>query len=309
MQSRKLPDLPIATFVATAIMINDHVYVCGGACCDVVSARTVQVYSVSNQTWNTLPLSPQYNSQGAAIKGKLVLIGGRDSSTDAVSNCLSSWTGQVWHQELPPMPTKRIRPGVTTYRNIVVVAGGRGEDDKTLLSSIAIFNITTLQWSTPGNFTLPRPMYGVQCTISNAHLYVASATIAYHVVTNTDTITKTVWQLPLTALENALTTEGDNVSHHWTERAPTPYYRSALLQDTARVVAVGGRDWSFTPTSDVFVYDPNNNKWSKVAQLGVPRTGCAVVSLSSTSFIVCGGVTDARDTQNTLLTSVEMMHV
>ena len=308
MQSRKLPDLPIPTSGATAIMINDDVYVCGGGG-DVVSACTVQVYSVSHQRWKTLPLSPQCYSQGAAIKGKLVLIGGREASSGTVSNLVSTWNGQVWHQELPPIPTKRIRPGVTTYQNLVVVAGGLGEDGQTLLSSIAVFNIITLQWSTLDNLTLPQPMWAMQFTTSSAHLYVASAAISYGVATSTDTTIKTVWQLPLTALENALTTEGDNVSHHWTEIAPTPYYNSVLLQDTAHVVAVGGSDESYTLTSDVFVYDPNNNKWTKVGQLGVPRAYCAVVSLSSTSFIVCGGCTDTRDPSNTHLTSVEMVHV
>ena len=307
MQSRKLPDLPIPTSSATAIMINDDVYVCGGGG-DIVSARTVQVYSVSHQRWKTLPLSPQYLSQGVQINGHLVLIGGADASSRTVTNVVSTWNGQAWHQELPPMPTKRFRPGVTTYQNLVVVAGGLGEHKQTLLSSIVVLNITTLQWSTLDHLTLPRPMYRIQFTISSAHLYVASAAITHDVATGTDTTTKTVWQLPLTALENALTTEGDNVSHHWTEIAPTPYYRSALLQDTAHVVAVGG-DESDTPTSDVFVYDPNNNKWTKVGQLGVPRARCAVVSLSSTSFIVCGGYTDPRDLLNTRLTSVEMVHV
>ena len=310
MQSRKLPDLPIPTSVATAIMINDDVYVCGGGTGgDVVSARTVQVYSVSHQTWNTLPLSPQYFSQGVEINGHLVLIGGRKPSSGAVTNLVSTWNGRVWHQELPPMPTKRFRPGVTTYQNLVVVAGGWDEDKQTLLSSIAILDITTLQWSTLENLTLPGPMFGMQFTISSAHLYVASAHITYDVATRTATTTKTVWQLPLSALENALTTEGDNVSHHWTEIAPTPYYSSALLQDTAHVVAVGGVDQSDAPTLDVFVYDPNNNKWSKVGRFGVPRAFCAVVSLSSTSFIVCGGCTDAREPWNTCLTSVEMVHV
>ena len=309
MQSMKLPDLPIPTSSATAIMINDDVYVCGGGTNgDVVSARTVQVFSVSHQRWKTLPLSPQYYSQGVQINGHLVLIGGRESSSGAVTNLVSTWNGRGWYQELPPMPTKRFRPGVTTYQSLVVVAGGLCEDKQTLLSSIAILNITTLQWSTLDHLTLPRPMFQIQFTISNAHLYVASASITYDVATSIDTTTKTVWQLPLTALENALTTKGDNVSHHWTEIAPTPYFNSALLQDTAHVVAVGG-DESITPTSDVFVYDPNNNKWSKVGQLGVPRADCAVVSLSSTSFIVCGGCTDATKPQNTRLTSVEMVHV
>ena len=190
-----------------------------------------------------------------------------------------------------------------------MVAGGKGEDEQTLLSSIAILNITTPQWSTPGPdiLTLPWPMYGMQFTISNEHLYVSSVCIKFDVATNENTTTSTVCQLPLTVLENVLTTEGANESHHWTEIAPTPYCHSTILQDTAHVVAVGG-DESYTPTSDVFVYDPNSNKWSKVGQLGVPWACCAVVSLSSTSFIVCGGFTNPRDPKNTRLTSVEIVY-
>ena len=263
---------------------------------------------MNHHTWSTLPSSPQYCSQAASIKGQLVLIGGREISSRTATSLMSTWNGQVWHQELPPMPTKRIRPGVTTYQNLVVAAGGLGEDGRTLLSSIAVLNITTLQWSTPDNFTLPRSMFAMQLAISSEHLYVTSAVIESDVATYTAKLNKTAWQLPLTALENALTTEGDNVSHHWTEIAPTPYYNSALLQDTAHVVAVGGYDESGTPTSEVFVYGPNNNKWTKVGQFGVPRIRCAVAPLSSTSFIVCGGCTDSRDTQNTRLTSAEIVY-
>ena len=305
----KLPDLPFATSSATAVMIDEHIYICGRTCDGIAMERQVQVYSINHHTWSTLPPSPQYRSQAASINGQLVLIGGREPSSHTATNLMSTWNGHVWHQELPPMPTKRIQPGVTTYQNLVLVVGGLGEDGQTILSSIAILNITTLQWSTPDNFTLPRPMYRMQLTVSTAHLYVASAGITFDVATNKFTTNKTVWQLPLTVMENALTTECDSTSHHWTEIAPTPYYTSVLLQDTAHVVAVGGDDESGTPTSDVFVYDPNNNKWSKVGQLGVPRVRCAVVSLSSMSFIVCGGCTDTRDPLNTYLTSVEIVHV
>ena len=306
MQSRKLPDLHVATSTTTAIMIGDSIYVSGGLCDAIASARKVQVYAVNRQTWSTLPPSPQYDSQGVAIKGQLVLLGGNEASSETVTKLVSTWNGQVWHQELPPMPTERFRPGVITYQNLVVVSGGVAEDGRALLSSIAILNITTLQWSTPENLTLPRPMYTMQCTISHGHLYVASASIEYDAATDTGTSTNTVWQLPLVALENVLTAEGDSTSHRWAEIAPTPYHNSVLLQDTAHVVAVGGHH-SYMSTVDIFIFHAASNKWIKVGQLGVPRVRCAVVSLNSTSFIVCGGYTDPMYPQNTLLTSVEMV--
>ena len=308
MQSVKRPDLPIPTSGVSAVMVNDHIYVCGGICPNDDLACQVQVYNVSHNVWGTLPHSPQYYSQGVAINNKLVLIGGYEAASDRVTNLVSTWTGQGWQQDLPLMPTKRLAPGVITYRTFVVVAGGLGEDEQTLLSSIDVLNITTCQWWTPANLQLPQPMYNMQFTISSAYLSVASASISCDAATDTDITSNDVWQLPVTALENILTNGDNSTPHQWTKVAPTPYYNSAILQDTAHIVAVGGDDESDQPTSDVLVYNPDSDEWSKVGQLGVPRARCAVVSLSRTSFIVCGGCTDTRD-RNTLLTSVEVVHV
>ena len=313
MQSVKLPDLPIPTCTASAVMINDHIYVCGGLCGGVDLARQVQVYDVNHNVWNTLPHSPQCYSQGVAINSKLVLIGGREAASGGVTNLVSTWTGQEWQQDLPLMPTKRFRPGVTTYHTFVVVAGGLAEDEQTLLSSIDILNITTHQWWTLTNLQLPQPMFAIQCTISSAHLCVTNARISYDVATGASTSVNGVWQLPVTALEKVLTPGDDVTPHQWTNVAPIPYFNSAILQDTAHIVAVGGNDKSGNnpgePKSDIFVYNPDRDVWSKVGQLGVPCAYCAVVSLSKTSFIVCGGCTDPRDPRNTLLSSVEVVHV
>ena len=309
MQSVKLPDLPIPTYEASAVMVHDHIYVCGGFCGAIDLARQVQVYDVSHNVWRTIPLSPQYESEGVAINNKLVLIGGFEAASGRITNLVSTWTGQGWQQDLPPMPTKRSRLGVTTYHTFVVVAGGLGEDGQTLLSSIDVLNITTRQWWTLANLQLPQPMARMQITISNAQLCVASPIVSLSTATGTSPTTRNVWQLPVTALENILTNGDNSTPHQWTMVAPTPYYDSAILQDTAHIVAVGGYDKSGQPTSDVLVYNPDSDKWSKVGQLSVPRTRCAVVSLSRTSFIVCGGYTDPRDSRNTLLTSVEVVHV
>lgn len=291
-------------------MIDEHIYVCGGVCSDVDEARQVQVYSVNHRTWRVLPPSPQYNSQGVAVNNQLVLIGGYEASSDTITNLTSVWTGRRWHQRLPPMPTKRLKPGVTAYQNFILVAGGRAEDEQTLLSSIDILNIATRQWWTPNKFTLPQLMYAMQFTMSTAHLYVASAIISYDAATMKGMANQAVWQLPVAALENVLTTEGDSSPHdQWREIAPTPYYNSALLPDAAQIVAIGGDDTSDKPTSDVFAYYPESNKWAKVAQLGVPRACCAVVLVSRTSFAVCGGCTDSVDPKNSLLPSVEVVHV
>ena len=118
----RLPDLPIATSSATALVIARNVYVCGGACPDVALACVVQVYDLDKASWTKLPPAPQYKSEAAAINNQLVLIGGREASSGTITNMVSTWTGQGWQQDIPAMPTKRLRPGVTTYNTYLMVA-------------------------------------------------------------------------------------------------------------------------------------------------------------------------------------------
>ncbi len=307
----RLPDLPIATAYATALVITKNVYVCGGACRDATLDRVVQVYDLDKATWTKLPPAPQHNSKAAAINNQLVLIGGLEASSATITNMVSTWTGQGWQQDIPAMPTKRFRPGVTTYNTYLMVAGGMAEDDQTLLGSIDVLNTITRQWYTPDNLHLPRPMVCMQITVSATHICVASAVITYDATTDTVTSSNSVWQLPVSTLSKVLVGE-DSGPHQWTEIAPTPHYMSALLQDTAHPLAVGGHDDldddSSKSTTDIAVYDRHSNKWSTVGQLLEPRTLCTAVSVSRRSFLVCGGLSDPRDI-NTLLSSVEVVSV
>ena len=303
----RLPDLPIATSHATALVIARNVYVCGGVCGDATPDRVVQVYDLDKATWTKLPPAPQYWSGAAAINNQLVLIGGREASSGTVTNMVSTWTGQGWQQDIPAMPTKRLRPSVTTYNTYLMVAGGLAEDNQTFLGSIDVMDTTTRQWYTPANLQLPRPMYDMQVTVSATHICVASAVITYDATTNKGTSSNRVWELPVSTLSKVLVGE-DSGPHQWTEIAPTPHYRSTLLQDTAHPLAVGGYNDSVKSTTDIAVYDRHSNKWSTVGQLLEARAWCTAVSLSRRSFLVCGGASDPIDI-NTKLSSVEVVSV
>ena len=298
-----MPDLPVAMAFAVAVIIARNVYVCGGACGDANSAQLVQVFDLDMESWTTLPHAPLYNSQATAINDQLVLIGGQEASSRTITNVIVTWTGQCWQQDLPVMPTKRVRPGVTTLGNFVIVAGGMAEDKQTLLTSVDVLNTTTRQWWTPANLQLPRPMYAMSLTICSTNITVASAIIS-------PIACKRVWQLPVTALKRLLTSD-DTTSQHvqWTEVGSTPNYLSSIIQSTAHIVAVGGRDSSTKPTSDLALYDSNCNKWSVVGRLPTPRMRCTAVSVSANSFLVLGGYSDAWNPRNTRLASVELVHV
>ena len=272
---------------------------------DATLDQIVQVYDLDKAMWTKLPPAPQYSSQAVAINNQLVLICGYEASSNTISNMLSTWTGQGWQQDIPAMPTKRLRPGVTTYGTYVIVAGGIADDNQTLLNSIDVLNTATLLWSTPANLQLPWPMSNMQITVSATHICVASACITYDATTNKGTLSNGVWQLPVSTLTKVLMGE-DHSPHDWEEIAPTPHYSSALLQHTAHPLVVGGHDVSGKSTSNIATFDPRSNKWSTVGQLLEPRTRCTVVGLSRHSFLVCGGASDPSD-RNTLLSFVEVV--
>ena len=307
--STRLPDLPIATARATAVVVARNIYICGGVCRDVASARVVQMYDLDKAMWTKLPPAPQYNSEAAAINNQLVLIGGREASSHTITNMASTCTEQGWEQDLPAMPTKRFRPGVITYSSYVAVAGGMAEDRRTLLNSIDVLTTTTRQWWTLANLQLPRPMYQMKITACDDHVCVAGAAIAYDVTIGRGTPSKGVWCLPVCTLGKVLANRDLRSAEVWKEIAPTPKCRSAVLQHMAHPVAVGGHDESFRTTPNIAMYDHHSNKWSTVGQLLEPRSGCTVVGLSSCSFLVCGGASDAWDLQYTLLNSMEEVHL
>ena len=309
LHSEELADLPIPTACATAVIIGRKVYVCGGRCSDVESSRRVFVYKLDERTWSILPgLAPQYKCQAVAVDNQLVLSGGWEpspSNKDQITNLVSTWTGQHWQQVIPEMPTKRYRHSVVAHGSIVAVAGGRAEDNRTLLSSIDVLDTTTRQWYTPANLQLPRPMYAMTLTANSLHVNVAAARIDDPSSSDTKTPSKRAWQLPMSALTMVPTTE-DHSLPQWTEIKPTPNFDSAVLQGAPHFLAIGGDDDSDQATTHVAVC--SRSQWSTVGQLLVPRARCAIVSISTSSILVCGGYSDTRD-KSSLLSSVELLTV
>ena len=116
-----------------AILINDNVYVGGGYNTLKSKRATVMVYKLPASLWSTLlPYECQYFGM-AAVNNQLVLVGGRNISTGNVSNILGVWDegSQTWTHPFPEMPTSRDFLTIASYKNWIIVAGGR---DKGYLS-------------------------------------------------------------------------------------------------------------------------------------------------------------------------------
>ena len=299
LHSVKMADSPIPTTDATAILIGRNVYLAGGTAPDARLAAIVQVYNIDTGKWSTLPPAPQCYCEAIAINNNLVLIGGRESSTGKTTNMVSTWLveEEKGTQTIPPMSTRRARPGVLLLKNYLFVFGGLGEDDKTLLDSFEVLNVEENQWSS-GRGLLPQPLYCLYIGVFG------DAVILTNGLTSTTTPTTKSWKIPVHVLEDSVTNSSSQPIQ-WTPIADTPYYWSSLLTNSKQPVLVGG-DRGGQPTKDIHLY--TRDHWEVVGQLSEPRIESAVITISDNSFLVFGGHSDPYAEQS-LLNSVELIRM
>ena len=307
LHSVKLPDLPIATFFATATIIGNTLYVSGGCCPDVESALLVQAYHINTGIWSTLPPSPVHHSESTVINGQLTLIGGVDASTDAITNEVWSWHEEEkeWRKTIPPMPTERVRPGVVQLGNVVAVVGGKASDVKTVLDTVDILNTATLQWTTSHSLKLPIPMWGMKIATCDGHVYIAcGGDHPLHPI-------ERVFKFPLSVLDQAVAEQQvrDNPpQRQWTEVEETPFYRSGLLPTSHHPLVVGGHDSSHNSSSNISVFDSSVNKWSNVGHCSVACCEPCLLSVSCSAFVVIGGRIDPEDPKQSSLNTFELYY-
>ena len=302
LQSIQLPPLPIPTCHATAVVIGGKIYVSGGFCVDVQRAQLVQVYDTITAEWTTLPPSPIYYSESTLVNGQLTLIGGRDASTGEITNSAITWDEgkKQWFPKVRPMPTKRVGPCIIHCNNLVLVAGGKASDNKTLLDSVDVFNMGTFQWTTSSSFKLPLPMVEMRHSIGSQNLYITSG------MNSTTTVTREAYKLPVVELVNAVTKEQ---KIKWIRVQNTPNCASGLVADSDHPIVVSGEDKADKPTSDVSIYNPTTDRWCNVGQCVRPHLVSCAIAVSSSSFVVIGGCTNPMDPRSSLIPNFELFYV
>ena len=147
-----------------AVVDGNTVYVRNGDTMNVYS------YYATSDSWSQLPDCVNESGSLAVINSLLTTIGGY--SYPSYSNELFSLTGEGsgrrWTKKFPPMPTKRKRTTTVHTGTTLIVAGGRGVDDRVLLT-VEVMNTENLQWSTASD--LPEPLYLASATVCGDQLY------------------------------------------------------------------------------------------------------------------------------------------
>ena len=202
----------------------------------------VYVYDINCNQWDQLPPSGHYLGIPHIIGGRLAIIGGRLFATKKRTNKVSTFDedSQTWTSYYPDLLSVRSKPGVVSYLQHVIVAGGvrsTAEDDDTRVvqDDIEVLNwIENSHWRKV-SIKLPVPMYSYTPTISDGDLiivgYYGADMNSYNGAYKTSVAN--------------ITTPNDqqlNSANKWTKLTATDHWCIALVPSLSLIVVVGGND-------------------------------------------------------------------
>ena len=273
------------------VVFKEKVYIGGGAASSERELRTVVVYDLKREFYDTLPPYTYQFFSMAVVNNQLVLVGGVDAQTNKKTNKLGVWNEQSkrWTYLLPQMTTACQSASVATYNNRwLVVMGGLG--DGPVLTRVEILDTTeSRQWYHAAS--LPQPLYdappvtiGNTCYLLGGYTEGGGASKKVFSVCLDDLISQAVSQ-PASA--NAPPTPSP-----WQSLSDTPVTGSTALAFNGALLAVGGRKTYFGSTV-IYHYGPSSRSWIRAGEMRTERYDCTCTVLASGDLYVAGGCVGA----------------
>ena len=288
----KCADLPSPLYYASVALHDNKVYTLAGGAPDDHTYDYIYVYDINKNEWDKFLHPGQHRGILQIINCKLTVIGGMDVTNGyKITNKVKTYnnSNDTWSNEYPDLQKSRLRPGVLTHLDYVIVVGGQLED-KTYSYDIELLNYKqSPQWMM-AMIRLPYAMQDPSLTIGDDMLYIvgfrtymAKTIDAYKV--SVDMVTSSVAQLT------------GNQTDHWTKLPSLPYYHFAIIPKSCPPAIMGGGDKQGVPKDDVRMLDVPNNTWKKVGSLTTAILAPAVVPINHNSILVIGGSTGGGDVE------------
>ena len=277
---KKCKDMLYRTEHPHLVVLQGKVYMGGGSAHSVRGdeSEVVQVYDAGENVWHELPRYRRRYFAMTVINSYLTVVGGEDIYTRKPTNQLAVFdpTFQKWTYPYRPMSTPRYWPAVVMHGIWLLVAGGCDGDRH--LATVELFNTSTNQWLSAS--TLPKPFHITTSTILKDDWYLVTANKKVFRVSLPDIVSQTV---------NQSATKSPTL---WRCLPDTPLKNSAVITLNGSLLTVGGTKLKkdiVTSQTDIYLYQPENKKWTKVGDLPRERHSCSCVQLASGELLVAGG--------------------
>ena len=285
---------------------DKKVYVTAGNSPFSTALHQVYVYDVSADHWVQLPPSGHYYGIPCIIGKRLAIIGGCLSATNRVTNKVSTFdeTSQTWTSYYPNLISARIKPGIVTHLEHVIVAGGSGSIDAKVLHN----DIEVLDWME--NFSwkhvsiiLPVPMWAFIPIVYDNCLFIAGYDIALMLGSNA------AYKISLASITSKQQ-QPNKTRSRWTKITPTTYWDAAVFSISSPPVLVGGHNEDGTiPIADIEMYDQSTQLWNVIASLSSARSRVAVAPVASNAVVAIGGCTQGDMLASALSSSLAIVEL
>ena len=281
---RRCASLPFSAYAASvAVDSSSNVYITIGSSPSYTEAyNIVYCYTVATDKWSQLPPPGHRVGILCMAKGLLTIIGGNDPTTGEVFNKVTTYNkaANSWFTYYPDMIYCRFKPGVTTYRNYVVVMGG----SRSLANdhdSIEVMDCELLQWNKVSTH-LPIPMRTIHPTISGKDLII----VGY---THTSGRSKESFKIPIATILSDTQHSSKLGTAQWNEFTPAPYWETSVVPFSNPPIIIGGHNVKKVPTADVAVYDSTKKTWRSVDGMTSAKKHVGIANINKNSIIVIGG--------------------
>ena len=247
------------------VAINRKVYMRGRS----NRTETVLVYTPDQDSWDDLPPPPVNRVTMATLRGRLLVVGGLDKSTNEKMNTILTFdeSSRQWVQSLPRMPKALTVPAVVEYQNHLIVISGR-DSNTTKIADVNILNISN-KWITAE--PLPSTDDYSTCLIGDTLYLVGERT-------------KKVFRAHVPSLISRAS------SGVWESVASVPFYESSPIAIGNTLLTVGGRDRAYggIANSSIHLYDPTKDQWTQCGDLPEEMNSCNCLELSGKLYVLGG---------------------
>ena len=250
------------------VAINGKLYMIGSS----NWTMTVLVYTPDQDSWYELPPPPVRNFTIATLRGRLLVVGGRDRSTNEKTNTILTFdeSSRQWVQSLPRMPKALTFSAVVEYQNHLIIIDGYDSND-TRIADVNILN-TSNKWITAE--PLPRTDDYITCLIGDT-LYLVRQD------------TKEVFRAHVPSLISRAS------SGVWESVANVPFYWSSPIAIGNTLLNAGGssdEELGDNAISSIHLYDPTKDQWTQCSNLPKEMYSYHCIELSGKLYVLGGDI-------------------
>ena len=278
--------LPSSGDGGQAIVVGKNVY--------VTSFEDVLKYSITEDTWSTLPETPVTYFSIAYLRQKIVLVGGLLRSSKQVTGDIHEFdeASQQWVRStsISPMPTARQATSVVSWTSpaALIVCGGC---DDLPMNFVEVYHSRTSQWHAVS--PLPFPRLWMSHTVIHNMLYLVGG----YETTSITSSTKTVLSASIPQLLESCLQPSRTPPVQWKSLSipDAPNYWSTAASLGGCLLVAGGKpkpNFSGPRLPSVHAYCPSSSSWVLVGELPQPLAACITgytATLPTGELLVMGG--------------------